>query len=120
MHIKFDHAELRLDVAKMLRVYDTASATVQCKHGLIERLTNRYEAARPEPWKITDAPADYIEKMLGTIVGIEIPVTKLVGKWKASQNKPPVDREGVIRGLSEFNDADTAAKAVLVRGSANS
>jgi transcriptional regulator len=87
---------------------------------LVERLTNRHEAARPEPWKITDAPGDYIDKMLGAIVGIEIPVTKLLGKWKASQNRPPADRDGVVRGLSEINDADAATMASLVKESANS
>jgi transcriptional regulator len=87
---------------------------------LVERLTNRHEAAGPEPWKITDAPRDYIEKMLGAIVGIEIPVTKLLGKWKASQNRPPADREGVVRGLSEIGDAGAAAMASFVKESAHS
>jgi len=87
---------------------------------LVERLTTRHEAARPQPWKISDAPGDYIENMLGAIVGIEIRVSKLLGKWKASQNRPPVDREGVVRGLSEINDADAAAMASLVKGSASS
>jgi len=87
---------------------------------LVERLTNRYEAARVEPWKITDAPADYIETMLGAIVGIEIPVNRLVGKWKASQNRPPVDRKGVISGLRETADADAVTMADFVRQSANS
>jgi transcriptional regulator len=87
---------------------------------LVERLTIRHEATKPEPWKITDAPGDYIETMLGAIVGIEIPVTRLVGKWKASQNRPPADRKGVISGLSEMADADAAAMASFVRQSANS
>ena len=87
---------------------------------LVERLTNRHEAARPQPWKITDAPGDYIEKMLGAIVGIEIPVARLLGKWKASQNRPPADRDGVVRGLGEIDDADAATMAGLVKESANS
>jgi transcriptional regulator len=86
---------------------------------LVERLTNRHEAAKPEPWKITDAPGDYIEKMLGAIVGIEVPVARLLGKWKASQNRPPVDRDGVVRGLSEIKDADAATMASLVKESAS-
>src|SRR5712691_7145933 len=85
----------------------------------VERLTNRHEAAKPAPWKITDAAVDYIEKMLGAIVGIEIPVARLVGKWKASQNRPPVDRDGVGRGLSEIADADAATMASLVKESGN-
>lgn len=83
--------------------------------GLVERLTNRHEAGRPQPWKVADAPEDYIETMLGAIVGIEITVTRLVGKWKASQNRPPADRDGVVRGLAGSDDADAAAMADFVR-----
>lgn len=82
---------------------------------LVERLTNRHEAAMPLPWKVSDAPADYIETMLGAIVGIEIPVTRLLGKWKASQNRPAADREGVVRGLGEVAGADAATMADAVR-----
>ncbi|HLQ27424.1 MAG TPA: FMN-binding negative transcriptional regulator [Acidiferrobacterales bacterium] len=88
--------------------------------GLVERLTNRYEAARPVPWKVTDAPGDFIEKMLGAIVGMEIPITKLVGKWKVSQNRPSADRDGVVKGLREINSADAVAMADLVKESINS
>lgn len=86
--------------------------------GLVERLTNRHEAGRPQPWKVADAPEDYIETMLGAIVGIEITVTRLVGKWKASQNRLPADRDGVVRGLAGIDDADAATMAGLVKGSA--
>jgi len=82
---------------------------------LVERLTNRHEAARPVPWKVTDAPDDYIETMLGAIVGIEIPVTRLLGKWKASQNRPAADRAGVVLGLSESESADAATMAGVVK-----
>ena len=58
--------------------------------------------------------------MLGAIVGIEIPVARLLGKWKASQNRPPADRDGVVRGLGEIDDADAATMASLVKESANS
>jgi transcriptional regulator len=67
----------------------------------VTRLTDRFEAQRAEPWKVTDAPDDYVEKMLTAIVGVEMPVTRLLGKWKASQNRPAADREGVARGLTE-------------------
>ena len=83
--------------------------------GLVERLTNRYEAGRAEPWKVTDAPADFVEQMLGAIVGIEIPLTRLVGKWKASQNRPSPDRDGVVTGLREMNDRDAQAMSGLVK-----
>jgi transcriptional regulator len=83
--------------------------------GLVGRLTDRHEAARAQPWKVSDAPDDYVEKMLGAIVGIEIPLTRLVGKWKASQNQPAANRDGVIKGLGELPTADAAAMANVIR-----
>lgn len=80
----------------------------------VEELTNRHEAERPAPWKVTDAPADYIEKMAGAIVGLEIPIVQLVGKWKVSQNRSPRDREGVIEGLRREDSDAAAAMATLV------
>lgn len=67
--------------------------------GFVTALTNRHESGRPDPWQVTDAPADYVESMLGAIVGLEIPITRLVGKWKMSQNRPAQDRGGVVDGL---------------------
>lgn len=84
-------------------------------HGLVSRLTAGFEAARPQSWQVTDAPDEFIKKHLRAIVGIEITVTKLLGKWKASQNRLLADREGVVKGLSESNDADSLALAELVR-----
>jgi transcriptional regulator len=84
---------------------------------LVEQLTNRHEAGRREPWRITDAPPDYIDRQLGAIVGIEIPITRLVGKWKVGQNRPPEDRAGVVEGLSHEGGDAAAAMARLVRGS---
>lgn len=86
--------------------------------GLVERLTNRYEAGSAEPWKVTDAPADFVEQMLGAIVGIEIPLTKLLGKWKVSQNRPAVDREGVVAALRESSGRDGQAMSALVKKAA--
>ena len=83
--------------------------------GLVERLTTRYEAGRAEPWKVTDAPADFVEQMLGAIIGIEIPLTRLRGKWKVSQNRPSVDRDGVVTGLNAMNDGDAQAMSSLVK-----
>lgn len=82
--------------------------------GLVERLTDRFEAVRPEPWKVADVPSEFFEKQLGAIVGLEIPIRRLVGKWKASQNRPDVDRAGVIRGLREMDSAMAAAMARAV------
>lgn len=71
----------------------------------VEGLTNRFEAGRADPWKITDAPDDYIERQLSAIIGLEIPVTRLLGKWKVSQNRVPADREAVARGFKGAGDA---------------
>ncbi|MNC87512.1 Protease synthase and sporulation protein PAI 2 [compost metagenome] len=71
----------------------------------VARLTDRHEAARTDPWKVTDAPAEFVDANLKAIVGIEIPVTRLAGKWKVSQNQPKADREGVVRGLREAGGA---------------
>ena len=70
----------------------------------ITKMTNLREASFPVPWKVTDAPADYIEKLIGAIVGIEIVVNRLEGKWKVSQNQPIENRAGVIEGLTRRGD----------------
>jgi len=82
---------------------------------LVGRLTDRYEAAQAAPWKVTDAPDAYIEKMLAAIVGIEIPIGKLVGKWKASQNRPALDRTGVVAGLQQQRGENAIAMAAAVQ-----
>jgi transcriptional regulator len=82
--------------------------------GLVGQLTDHHESARADPWKVSDAPDDYVEKMLGAIVGIEIRVTRLVGKWKVSQNQPPPNRAGVVKGLGELDGADAAVMAKIV------
>ena len=65
----------------------------------VTRLTERHEGGRPAPWHVTDSPADYIDSMLEAIVGIEIEVTRLEGKFKLSQNRSAEDRPGVVLGL---------------------
>ena len=74
---------------------------------LVGRLTDVHEASRTQRWQVDDAPADYIEQMLRAIVGIEIEVTSLQGKWKLSQNRSAADRAGVAAGLAAL-DTDTA------------
>ena len=81
----------------------------------VEKLTIRHEAGRREPWKITDAPADYIDKQVGAIIGLEMPITRLIGKWKVSQNRPPEDQDGVVQGLLRERGEPGAAMADLVR-----
>jgi len=84
--------------------------------GNLEALVASHEAGFAEPWKIDDAPPDYIDKMLGAIVGIEIVVTELKGKWKISQNQPAINRAGVAAGLREQGKANALAMADLVAG----
>lgn len=84
--------------------------------GLVSRLTDSQEAGRPQPWGVGDAPADYIERMLGAIVGIEIPVHSIEGKWKVSQNRQAADRAGVAAGLRAAGDPGALAMAALVEG----
>lgn len=80
----------------------------------ITALTDLHEADQALPWKVSDAPADYIERMLGAIVGIEIPIDQLAGKWKVSQNRPLPDKLGVIGGLLQRDDARSKEMAALV------
>jgi transcriptional regulator len=68
---------------------------------LVSRLTDAHEAPRPMPWKIDDAPPPYIERMLSMIVGFELSIVSLMGKWKLSQNHPTPNRRGVVKGLRD-------------------
>ena len=76
---------------------------------VVTRLTSRHEAGRAEPWATSDAPAAFIGSQLKGIVGFRMPVTRLQGKWKVSQNRPPADREGVVRGLRQDGEDEMAA-----------
>jgi len=71
---------------------------------LVDRLTRRHEAMLPQPWNLADAPEDYIQSMLRAIVGLEIDVSRMLGKWKTSQNRSLADRAGVARGLARLGD----------------
>ncbi|KAF0163051.1 MAG: transcriptional regulator [Rhodocyclaceae bacterium] len=82
----------------------------------LETLVTHHEDGFAEPWEIDDAPPDYIDKMLTAIVGIEIVISELRGKWKISQNQPPANRAGVVAGLHEQGTADALAMADLVEG----
>jgi len=78
---------------------------------LVTRLTDSHESPREQPWRVTDAPAPYVDAMLKAIIGIEIPLCRLQGKWKMSQNRLPQDRDGVIQGLEA--QGDEASQAML-------
>lgn len=84
-------------------------------HALVSRLTDHHEAPQPAPWAVTDAPDDYVQQMLRAIVGIEIHVQSLLGKWKVSQNRLGADREGVADGLAQSGGQDNTSMADLVR-----
>lgn len=82
---------------------------------LVRRLTAGRERRFAQPWQVEDAPAEFIERQLKAIVGLEIPLARLEGKWKMSQNRPPADRDGVVRGLGAIGDDESRAVAGLVR-----
>jgi transcriptional regulator len=84
-------------------------------HDVVQRLTNTHEANQTYPWKVSDAPHDYIQRMLGSIVGIEIPLSKLTGKWKVSQNRPTEDKLGVVAGLLASDNSAATAMSELVQ-----
>ena len=83
---------------------------------LVSRLTAQQEAPLAQPWGIDDAPPAYIEQMLQAIVGIEIPIAHLEGKWKVSQNRSAADRDAVVAGLQARGDAQSLDMAGLVAG----
>ena len=85
--------------------------------GVVGRLTRTHEArtqaGAPQahgPWKLSDAPPDYLQQMLGAIVGLELQVTRLEGKFKLSQNRTPTDRLGAADGVAALGHSDLAAQ----------
>jgi transcriptional regulator len=81
---------------------------------LVTKLTQTHEAPRDQPWAVSDAPKDYIAGLLHAIVGFELPIARLEGKWKMSQNRPPADRAGVIAGLASEERPDEATVAEIM------
>lgn len=115
--------------AKHGRVVPTWNYAVVHAHGLpaaiedrdwllahVGELTRRHEAKQAEPWSVSDAPGDYLEKMVASIVGIEIPISRIEGKWKAGQNRNPEDRLGAAAGLRRLGEANPSAIAALMEG----
>lgn len=74
------------------------------KRDLVSGLTDHMESSRASPWQVSDAPDNFIQKQLNGIVGLEISVTRMEGKWKMSQNRLPDDRAGVLSGLTHDHD----------------
>ncbi len=80
---------------------------------LLARLTARHEAGRPRPWSLDEAPAEYIERQLRAIVGFALPIRRLEGQWKLSQNRQAADHAGVREGLAASDnprDRELAAR----------
>jgi transcriptional regulator len=83
--------------------------------GHVDELTSLTEADRPEPWATSDAPDDYIDGLLGGIVGLRLEVERLEGVWKLIQHHPQSNRLGVIAGLSASKSLEDQAMAVAMR-----
>lgn len=97
-----------------LRVVDNAAWL----RAQLETLTTHNEASFSEPWAISDAPQEYIEKIMAAIVGIEMVITRLAGKWKVSQNQPSQNQASVVAGLKGSDLPDAQAMAALVEAGA--
>lgn len=82
----------------------------------VGRLTEGHEASREKPWAVSDAPDDFVRAQLRAIVGIEIPIARIEGKWKVSQNRPENDRAGVTEGLRGQGDEASRRMADMVAG----
>ena len=82
---------------------------------LLRRLSDHHEAGSPAPWRMQDLPEPYLSGMLAGIIGFEIAVTRLEGKYKLSQNRPAADRPRIIAALEDRRDGDSLALARLMR-----
>ncbi|HMN84459.1 MAG TPA: FMN-binding negative transcriptional regulator [Bauldia sp.] len=81
---------------------------------VVTRLTALHEAPRAEPWAVSDAPEDFIRAQLRGIVGVRLPITRIEGKRKLSQNRSAADRAGVAEGLAASERPDDRAVAALI------
>lgn len=82
----------------------------------IHLLTSSQEGKRSTPWSVTDAPEQYISGQMKAIIGIEIPISTIVGKWKVSQNRSAADRQGVEEGLRTQGVSEDMARLVAEQG----
>lgn len=101
-----------------VHVYGTLVAhdDADWKLDLVRRLTERHESRLPERWSVDDAPADYIERMLGAIVGLELQITRIDAKRKVSQGRDERDIDGVIAALATGTDAQRLIATEMRRG----
>jgi len=77
----------------------------------LKEMTTIHESEQSLPWKLSDAPAEYIDKLAKAIVGIEIPINKIIGKWKIGQNKSESDQMGVVAGLKSTKEVNAQVLA---------
>jgi transcriptional regulator len=96
----YGHAEVFTDAQRLL--------------ALVSGLTDKHESGRASPWSVDDAPTDYIEKMLGAIVGFALPIDRLEGKRKLNQNRSAEDIAGVREGLAASSDVRDQQVAQLM------
>jgi transcriptional regulator len=82
--------------------------------GVVGRLTRTHEASEPKPWKMGDAPKDYVDTMVRAIVGVQIEITRLVGKSKLSQNKEARDIQGAAEALKSSGESQLADAMLTV------
>jgi transcriptional regulator len=109
-YISPSHYKTKQDTGKVVPTWNYAMVQVRGAARVIEEsewlsqqvnaLTGSHERLQPKPWAVSDAPAAYIEGQLRGIVGIEITIESIDGKWKMSQNRSAADRSGVVQGLS--------------------
>jgi transcriptional regulator len=102
--------ETKRETGKVVPTWNYAMVQVRGRARVIEdtawpkqqiaALTRAHEGRREAPWSVSDAPEPYIDSQARGIVGIEIPIREIRGKWKVSQNRPAADRRGVAEGLS--------------------
>jgi transcriptional regulator len=85
------------------------------KRALVTRLTERQESARPQPWSIRDAPAEFVDAQLRAIVGLELVIERLEAKWKLSQNQPERNLDGVVAGLEAEGTPRQLEVAAMIR-----
>jgi transcriptional regulator len=78
---------------------------------IVTRLTDLHESTFPTPWKVTDAPANYIDGQLKAIIGFELPISRIEGKRKFNQNRSAADQAGVVQGLRSLNNPTKSAVA---------
>ena len=99
-------------------IFGTRRSFTECYRWLLEhvtRLTTMHEAGQTLPWQVSDAPSDDTEQMIRRIVGIEIAISRLHGKWKVSQNRKSADRLSVAAGLESRATDMSRAMATLVK-----